>query len=493
MSANDHERWSQIFLQSIEPVSDEVDVALPMIEGQVPKDLSGILYRNGPGRFRIGVDSYSHPFDGDGMVSRFEIENACVHYKNAYVKTAELAAEQKAGRMLYRAFGSNKPGGLTKNFLNTKFKNAANTNVVLHGGKLLALWEGGWPHELDPVTLATRSRFSYSGQLKNVFSYWDNKMNPELPFSAHPKIDPTTGRMYNFGLAFGIKNRLLLYEIESDGRMKTIRSLKIPELSFIHDFVITANSQALFFCSPLHFDLFSMITGLQTPAEAISGRRESKVRILMLDLHGPAGEISWNKVKIFEMPFSFIMHHINAFAERDRVHVFSCEMPDFPAAKTAAQALQTGVVEYPRTRLVHYILDPNGSKVERKPLPLEGFELPRVSEDLVGLPFEYFYTAGTQKPEQFPFMDQIQKVSVDGKTVAEFQFREGLVGEPIVARSLGHASYVMSLCYNAGIRKSQLLILDERDLKLLAQVTLPHSQPIGFHGNWVRRQPVSSA
>ena len=62
-----------------------------------------------------------------------------------------------SGRMLYRGFGTNLPGGFFANALRMRFKNAANTSVVWHGGKLLALWEGGLPHRLDPTTLDTLS------------------------------------------------------------------------------------------------------------------------------------------------------------------------------------------------------------------------------------------------------------------------------------------------------------------------------------------------
>ena len=41
--------------------------------------------------------------------------------------------------MLFRSVGTNGPGGLRRNLLRLRFKNASNTSVVFHGGKLLAL------------------------------------------------------------------------------------------------------------------------------------------------------------------------------------------------------------------------------------------------------------------------------------------------------------------------------------------------------------------
>lgn len=71
-------------------------------------------------------------------------------------------------------------------------KNVANTHVVYWGGKLLALWEGGLPHELDPRTLETLGPTTLGGTLPD-----------KGPFAAHFKIaeGPEGRRLVNFGAA----------------------------------------------------------------------------------------------------------------------------------------------------------------------------------------------------------------------------------------------------------------------------------------------------
>lgn len=69
--------------------------------------------------------------------------------------------EEAAGRILFRNFGMPIPGGILRNLLRLKFKNTANTSVVMPGGSLLALWEGGLPHRLDPETLETLGAHDY--------------------------------------------------------------------------------------------------------------------------------------------------------------------------------------------------------------------------------------------------------------------------------------------------------------------------------------------
>src|SRR5688572_26200417 len=40
-----------------------------VVEGKLPAELRGTLYRNGPGQFGQYGQRYSHPFEGDGAVT----------------------------------------------------------------------------------------------------------------------------------------------------------------------------------------------------------------------------------------------------------------------------------------------------------------------------------------------------------------------------------------------------------------------------------------
>ncbi len=126
------------YVQTNRCVTDEYDdVALELVEGTLPADLLGALYRNGNGRFEHQGVWYDHLFDGDGMIAKFTFDGQTVRYCNRYVRTAEFVEEEKAGRMLYRSFGTNLPGGFLKNAFKLQFKNTANTSVIWHGGHMI--------------------------------------------------------------------------------------------------------------------------------------------------------------------------------------------------------------------------------------------------------------------------------------------------------------------------------------------------------------------
>ena len=161
------------YVAAHQPVTQEVSAVLSVSEGQLPAELRGVLFRNGPGRFSNHGQTYGHLIDGDGMVTRFAIGSSgpdgtpCIRYRNCYVRTTEFVYEQRAGRLLYRNFGTNRAGGFFGNLFRTHLKNVANTSVIYHHGRLFALWEGGLPHLLDPVTLDTIERYDFFGALKN--------------------------------------------------------------------------------------------------------------------------------------------------------------------------------------------------------------------------------------------------------------------------------------------------------------------------------------
>ena len=64
--------WSKAFAQ---PATEFPLTPLALIEGAIPAELQGTLYRNGPGRLQRGGKRVGHWFDGDGAI-------LAVHFSN---------------------------------------------------------------------------------------------------------------------------------------------------------------------------------------------------------------------------------------------------------------------------------------------------------------------------------------------------------------------------------------------------------------------------
>lgn len=236
----DNQRASEDIVPLYTPLYDEYDYVVSDHQGQLPQELQGTLYRNGPGKLDAGGQQLGHLFDGDGMLSMFSIADQTLHYRNRYVRTKHYQKSLLSNGAPYRALGTMRPGGLLANALRWP-ANVANTSVAMHAGKLLALWEGGFPTEIDPDTLGTIGPHDFNGELKWLGT-----------FSAHPKWDPATGDMFNFGLAIVPKPRLICYRVDSSGTMHRLGQLDLPLPMFNHDFALTAR-HLVFVIPPLVF------------------------------------------------------------------------------------------------------------------------------------------------------------------------------------------------------------------------------------------------
>src|SRR5215470_4481842 len=226
MTANDPHPWSAGF----HTLAEEYSYRLDDIEGAVPARLRGTLFRNGSGRNALGGKWFAHWFDGDGMIVAVRFDDQGIHFQNRYVLTRNYRDETRAGRILYRGFGKMVAGGVLANALRP-LANVSNTSVVIEYGRLLSLWEGGPPMALDPENLRTLGMETFNGAVS--------------AFSAHPKIDPDTGELFNFGIDYGARSTLTPYRLNK-GIVTHLPVVDLPYPVMNHDFALIRSH--LVFC-----------------------------------------------------------------------------------------------------------------------------------------------------------------------------------------------------------------------------------------------------
>src|SRR5262245_7273011 len=127
------------------PVRTEDDFELP-VRGTIPAELEGAFYRNGPDPQLPPQGDY-HPFLRDGMLHAFYLESGRARYRNRWIRTPRWLAENKAGHSLFGGLGQ-PPDPSVQNIP----RGGANTHIVYHAGRLMALQEGSEPFEVDPAT-----------------------------------------------------------------------------------------------------------------------------------------------------------------------------------------------------------------------------------------------------------------------------------------------------------------------------------------------------
>jgi carotenoid cleavage dioxygenase len=148
-----------------------------------------------------------------------------VSYRNRWVRTVKWKLEREAGESLFSAFD---PMASDPRVQGIETDGLANTNVVWHGGRLLALEEAHAPFEVDPETLASMGSWTFDGALSG-------------PMTAHPKMDPKTGEMLFFGyMADGPFGRQVSYQVvNAGGDLVRSERFDAPFPSMMHDFVVT--------------------------------------------------------------------------------------------------------------------------------------------------------------------------------------------------------------------------------------------------------------
>ncbi len=134
------------------PIHMECDAPNLPITGEVPKALRGTLYRNGPNPQFAPRGPY-HWFSGDGMLHAFHFDEGRVSYRNRWVRTPKWVMENANGEGMS---GSLTHRHLTDPALLELNSTLANTNVIWHGNRLLALEEAHAPFEVDPFSLEPR-------------------------------------------------------------------------------------------------------------------------------------------------------------------------------------------------------------------------------------------------------------------------------------------------------------------------------------------------
>ncbi|NCF19676.1 MAG: hypothetical protein GWP63_15650, partial [Haliea sp.] len=211
------------------PIQMESDVHDLVVEGEIPADLTGTLYRNGPNqRFRPRGDY--HLFAGDGMVHAFHIRDGKVDYRNRWVRTAKWKIEDKEGRAVVNAMNPFDCEPEYSDFVLVDKEGLANTALVWHAGRLLTMEEGHPPYEIDPQSLDSIGTWTFRGKLHTAMT-------------AHPKVDPKTGELLFFAyMATGpFSSDVMVHKVSPDGILTESILLPTPYSSMVHDFVITEN------------------------------------------------------------------------------------------------------------------------------------------------------------------------------------------------------------------------------------------------------------
>lgn len=456
------------------PVMAECDAPdLVVAEGELPVGLNGTLYRNGPNPMFPPLGNQHHWFLGEGMVHAIHVEEGRATYRNRWVRTEQYEAQRKAGkRLVGTGFGeASLPGseGIRRN--------VANTNIVWHAGKLLALDEGNSPVAMNGDTLETQGSWTFEGKYAG-------------PMTAHPKFDPKTGEMLFFGyMAAGPGSPDISYQVvDAAGRLTRSDIFKAPYASMVHDF-ITTDEHVIFPVFPATIDVARIMKG----GPVIAWDPTAGTRIGIMARNASVDTIRW-----FEGEACYVYHPLNAYTthEGGKTKVIADVMkyqrvPLFPNADgSKADPSLAGTP----SMLVRWTfdLDGNTNSYTEEPLTDLGGEFPRLDERFAGLGYRHGYYAANRRPQISgdPF-DTIVDIDLASGKSRHWEPGAGkYVIEPVFVPRAADApegdGWLTTLVYDQARNLSDFVVLDAGDISRgpVARVELPARVPFGFHGNW---------
>jgi carotenoid cleavage dioxygenase len=420
------------------PVTDELtEFDLP-VEGAIPVELDGWYLRNGPNPRQ----ATAHWFTGDGMIHGVRIEGGrAAWYRNRWVRTDSFNED----------FPLYNPDG-TRNLRSS----VANTHVVNHAGKTLALVESSLPYEISNE-LETLGAYDFGGKLVDSMT-------------AHPKICPTTGELHFFGYGSIFEPYVTYHRADANGELTINRPLDVKAHTMMHDFALTAE-HVIFMDLPIVFNLDVAMNGEGDMPYRWSDDYGARFGVMRRD--DPFGPVRW-----FDIDPCYVFHVANAYDSGNSIVLQAVRYPEL--WRDSGGFDNDGV-------LWSWTIDLQIGKVSERQLDDRAVEFPRIDDRLATLPARYAVSVGEASLVRYDLTTGDAVEHTFGTSESP-----GGPGEAVFVPSTSgpadeSSGWYLGYVYDPARDGSDLVIIDASDFTAqpVARIKLPHRVPYGFHGNWI--------
>ena len=462
---------------------------LPVLEGAIPPELDGAFYRVAPDPQLPPMGEDDIWFNGDGMVTMFRFKQGGASMKQRWARTEKFELERQAGKALFGAYRN----PLTDDpAVKGKVRGTANTNVVVHGGKLLALKEDSPPVLMDPLTLET---------IDPIYDF-GGKLTSET-FTAHPKIDPKTGEMLAIGYAAkGLLTRdVVFYTISPAGEITSEVWFEIPYYCMMHDFGFT-DDYAVFHIIPSTSDW----ERLENRLPHFGFDKKRPIHVGILPRKGTAEDMKW-----FSAPNCFASHVMNAHNVGTKVH-FDTPLaegnmfpffPDYDGGEFEPQKAASRVTRWTMDMLG------NSDEIQMTRLTEMVGEFPRIDDRFAGQEYEHGFllVQDMAQPVDLPgrsasgmLMNTLGHINVKtGESESWWVGPVSSLQEPAFIPRPGSTAegdgYIVMIENRLAEMGSRLLLFDALDVAKgpIAVIGLPFRIRMGLHGNWYTAEQIGAA
>ena len=429
------------------PVKEEITVSDLEIKGEVPKEINGLYIRNGMNP-RSGYSD--HWFFGNGMLHGFIFEDGKVSYKNRYVRTPYYEKDLD----IIGSFGD-------------LSASPANTHIIKHADKFLALEEAHLPWEVDE-NLETKGAYDFSGKLKGAMT-------------AHPRICPKTGELLFFSYSVMSEPYLTYYRANPAGKLVQIEPIELPRAVMMHDWNITEN-HVVFMDLPIISDMnLAVETG-----SPFGFKPEFGARLGVMPREGSNSDVKW-----FDINPCYVFHPLNSYEEGNKIILYVCRQEE--AMVGGFQDIYGGDTTV--ARLWKWTIDLELGVVKEEQIDDAPCDFPRIDDRRIGFKNDYGYcTTLDTEADSLTIGRHLLKYDLAKNERLTHDLGKNVTGGealfvPRSSKSTEDDGWVVSLAYEAETNRSKLLVINSQDFESdpVAEIYAPQRVPNGAHGSWISK------
>ena len=453
------------------PLLEEVNATdMRVLEGAIPGDIDGVYLRNTQNPVYQSIGRY-HPFDGDGMVHMISFKDGQASYRNRFVATKGLGAEQEAGHRLWAGLMedprlSERPGWGAHGAI----KDASSTDVVVHAGKALtSYYQCGEGYRMDPFTLEQQGIPPWS---------------PLDGISAHMKVDESNGEMLFFNYS---KHAPYMHYGVVDRHDKLVHYVPIPLPGprLPHDMAFTEH-YAILNDFPLYWDPELLKQG----KHVVKFHPEQASRFAVIPRRGQSSEIRW-----FEAAPTFVLHWLNAYEEGDEIILDGYfedepEPKNFDGAPKGYERMMSYLDQYKMgTHLHRWRFNLVTGKTTEQRLDDRILEFGMINQRYATRPYRYAYSA-VQVPGWFLFHGYVKHDLQTGQSweirLPEGQYASEAPFAPRTGAKDEDDGYLVTFITNENTQRSECLLIDSKHFAdgPVCRIELPHKLCSGTHSCW---------
>ncbi|MEM8493101.1 MAG: carotenoid oxygenase family protein [Pseudomonadota bacterium] len=460
------------------PTTQQLTADVLEVEGELPADLKGAYFRNGPNPQYQPKNRY-HPFDGDGMVHAIYFDSGSARYRNRYVHTDAWIDESERGNSISPGV----MGPFDYSISEFGIKDTSNTDLFCYAGDVMTLWyNAGNPYRLSTEDLSTSGPFELEGRRQRRLS-------------AHSRVDWRTGELLFFD--YGDEPPYMTFgRADASGKLLQENAIELPGPRLPHDIGVSENYVILHDLPFFH----DMNVLRRHGMRVLTFHQDIPTRFGLLPRNAEGLQPRW-----FECEPCYVLHISNAWEEGEWVVMDGCRSTNpMPQARPGEGEL-AHMLAYMRLEANAY----------RWRFNLRTGEVREGDIDDLNTEFNKSNPLYHGRKSRYSYHQRIPTDGEGGHTLrftglvkynndtGQYQhhaYGEGVYGSEAVFAPRDGAGfdsaeddgYVITLVTDSNSWESHCLVYDAREVAQgpIARVKMPHRVPAGFHATWARPEDM---